>query len=88
MMMIETVQHACAQEVMPDFEELKKLTEDYGQERVLRQEIANIREIHREKKRDPELRNRILRGDLSRRRARHMNLDEIYRMPSLFTWRY
>ena len=86
--MIETVQHGCAQEVMPNFEELKKLTEDYGQGRVLRQETAIIREILRENKRDAELRNRNLRGGLSRRRARRMNLDEIYRMPSLFTWRY
>lgn len=86
-MMIETVQHACAQEVMPDFEELKKLTEDYGQERVLRQEIANTREIRRENKRDAVLRKRILPGGLNRRWARHVNRDDIYRMPSLFTWR-
>ena len=85
--MIETVQHGCAQKVMPDFEQLMKLTEDCAQGRALRQEIANIREVLPENKRDAKLRKRILRGSLSRRLARHMNLDEIYRMPSLFTWR-
>ena len=86
-MMNQTVQHGCAQEVMPDFEELKKLAEDYGQGPVLRQEIANIREILREDKWDADLRKRILRRRLSRRWARHMNSDETLRMPSLFTWR-
>ena len=85
--MIEMVQRGCTQEVIPDFEELKKLTEDYGQGWALRQEIANIREILRKNKRDAELRKRILRRRLNRRWARQMNLDEIYRMPSLFTWR-
>ena len=65
-MMNRSVQHGCVQDAKPDFEELKKLTEAYGQGWVLRQEIVNIRENLRENKRDVELRKRILRDRLSR----------------------
>jgi len=83
-----SVQHGCTQDVMPDFEELKKLTEDGSQGQVHEQEITKIREIHsREGKRDPEWTRRYVGGPLSRRRSRRMNLDETFRAPSLFTWR-
>ena len=88
-MMIETVHDACVQDAMQDFEELMKLTEDCSMGQIREQEITKIREIHsREDKRGPELRKRIVQGPLSRRWSRRMNLDETYRAPSLFTWRY
>ncbi len=87
-MMNETVQRGCAQDAMPDFEELKKLTEDRTKGQVREQEITEIREIHsRENKRDPERTKRFVKGPLSHRWSRRMNLDEAYRAPSLFTWR-
>ena len=87
-MMNETVQRGCAQDAMPDFEELTKLTEDCGMGQVRGQEITKNRELHsREDKREPELRKPIVQGALSRRWSRRMNLDETYRTLSLFTWR-
>ncbi len=87
-MMHELVQHECAQGVMPDFEELKKLTEDCSQGQVREQGITNIREIDsRQDKRNLELRKRFAQGPFSRQWSRLMNLDETYRAPSLFTWR-
>ncbi len=87
--MIETAQHSYVRDAMPDFEAMKKLMEDDGRVEICEQEIPEIREIHsREIKRDPELRKRFVRGPLRRQWSRHMNLDETYRMPSLFTWRY
>ena len=83
-----SVQHGCAQDAMPDFEELKNVTEDCNQGQLREQEITKIREIHpRERKRDPEWTKRYVWGALSRRRLWRMNLDETYRPPSLFTWR-
>ena len=89
-MMNETVRFERTQIVMPDFEEQKKLTEDCSQGQVREQEITEIREIHsREDIRDAKLRNRISQGRRRRRRrSQRMNLDETYRAPSLFTWRY
>ena len=40
-----------------------------------------------EDKRHAERTKRTVEGRLSRRLARHMNLDDTYRAPSLFTWR-
>ena len=86
--MNELVQHECAQGAMPDFEELKKLTEDCGKGQVREQGIVNIREIDsRQDKRNPDCTKPFVAGSLSRRWSRHMNLDETYRAPSLFTWR-
>jgi hypothetical protein len=74
---------------MPDFDELMKLTEDGTTEQVREQEITKIREIHsRQDKRDAERTKRFVQGPLSRRWSRRMNLDETYRTPSLFTWRF
>ena len=87
-MMIETVQHGSIQDVMPDLEVMKKFMEDDSEVKDCEQEITEIREIHsRENKRDPELRKRLVPDPLNRRWSRRMNLDETYRMPSLFTWR-
>ena len=87
-MMNETVQRGCAGDAMPDFEELKKLTEDCSKGQVRGQEITKIQEIRsREDKRDPERTKRFVGGSVSRRWSRRMNLDETYRAPSLFTWR-
>jgi hypothetical protein len=89
MMMIETVQHGYVQDAMPDFEVMKKFMEDDSEITICEQEIPEIREIHsREDKRDPVLRKRGVRGPINHRWLRHMNLNETYRMPSLFTWRY
>ena len=87
--MIETVQLACVQDAMPDFEVMKKLMEDDSEVKICEQEIIESREIHsREDERDSKLRKRHVWGPLRRTRSRHMNLDETYRMPSFFTWRY
>ncbi len=87
-MMNRSVQYGCAQDAMPDFEELKKVTEDRTKGQAREQEISKIREIHpREGKRDPKWTKRYMWGPLSRRRSRRMNLDETFRPPSLFTWR-
>ncbi len=87
-MMNESVQHGCVQDAMPDFEEQKKLTEDCSKGQARGQEITKIREIHsREHKRNPECTKRFVAGPLRGRWLRHMNLDETYRAPSLFTWR-
>ena len=87
-MMNETVQRGCVQDAMPDFEELKKLTEDCSQGQVREQEITKIRENQsRQDKPNPECSKQFLAGPLSSRWSRRMNLDETYRAPSLFTWR-
>lgn len=87
--MIETVQLGYVQDAMPNFEVMKKLMEDDSEVKICEQEIIEIREIHsREDERDSKLRKRHVRGPLRRPWSRHMNLDETYRMPSLFTLRY
>ncbi len=87
-MMNRSVQHGCEQDVKPDLEELMKLTEDGTNEQVRDQEITKIREIHsREDKQNPEPTKRFVGGRLSRRWTQHLNLDDAYRAPSLFTWR-
>ena len=88
-MMTESVQRGCARDAISDFEVIEKLVEDGSKGTVRKQEITKIREVHsREEKRDPNRTKRFVEGSLSRRRRRLMNLDEIYRAPSLFTWRY
>ena len=88
-MMNELVQRECAQGAMPDFEELKKLTEDCGWAQIREQGITKIREIgSRQDKQNPECKKRLVAGDISRRWWRRMNLDETLRPPSLFTLRF
>ncbi len=87
-MMNRSVQHGCEQDVMPDFEELMKLTEDGTKEQVRDQEITKIREINsRQDKRNPEPTKRFVGGRLSRRWSQLLNFNDAYRAPSLFTWR-
>ncbi len=87
-MMVETVQHGYVRDAMPDFEVMKKFMENDGKVGICEQEIPEIREIHsRDDKQDPKLRKRFVQGPINRRWSRRMNLDETYRMPSLFTWR-
>ena len=84
-----SVQHGCIQDAMPDFEALMKLTEDCSTGQVREQEITKIREIHSQQdKRDPERTKRFVGGRLSRQWLQRLNLNETYRAPSLFTWRY
>ncbi len=45
-MMNRSVQHGCEQKVMPDFEELMKLTEDGTKDQVREQGITKFQEIH------------------------------------------
>ena len=88
-MMNRSVQHGCEQQVLPDFEELMNLTEDGIKEQVHEQGITKFPEIHSQQdKRDPERTKRFVGGRLSRRWTQRLNLDEAYRAPSLFTWRY
>ncbi len=87
-MMNRSVQHECVQDAMPNFEDLKKLTEDGTKEQVREQEITKIRETHsRQDKRDAERTKRFVGSRISRRWQRRLNLDETFRAPSLFTWR-
>lgn len=88
-MMIETVQQGRTQVVMPDSEELKKLTEDRVNSQVREQEITKNRDIHpQENKRDPKRSIRFVESPLSGRWSRRTKLDQIYRGLSLFTLRY
>ena len=87
-MMTETVRRGLAKDALPDFEVMKKFLEDDSKGKTCEREITALRELHsREDHRDPELRKRTVHGHISRRWPRRMNLDEIYRTPSLFTWR-
>ena len=87
-MMIETLQHERAQDAMPKIEALKKLQEDIEKEQLHEQKITKIREIpSRQDNRgtDGTMRLRRPRSDL---RWQRLYLDEAFRAPSLFTWRY
>ena len=88
-MMNKSVLHGRVHGAMPDFEELVKLTEDCSEGQIRGQELAEAREIpSRVDKRDAVPTKRYVQGLLSRRWSRRMNLDETYRAPHLFTWRY
>ena len=87
-MMNETVQHGCAQDAMPVFDMMRMLNEDDAKGKIREQENTKTRGLHsRQDNRDTELRKRIVQGPFGRRWSRHMNPTEIYRAPSLFTWR-
>ncbi len=88
-MMNRSVQHGYEQQVLPDFEELMKLTEDGTKEQVREQGITKFLENHSQQdKRGPERTKRFESSRLNRQWWQRMNLDETYRAPSLFTWRY
>ena len=87
-MRTETVQRGCAQDVVPNFEELMTLTEDREQGPILEQEITRNREIQsRQDKRDAQRTKRSVQDPLSRRWSRCLNLDESFRALFHFTWR-
>jgi hypothetical protein len=87
-MMNESVQHGYAHDSMQDFEAMKNFMENESMEKIREQEITRIRQIHsRAHKWASEGTKRFVKGPLRRPRTRCMNLDEIYRMPPLFTWR-
>ncbi len=87
-MMNRSVQHGCEQQVMPDFEELMKLTEDGTKEQVREQGITKVQEtLSRQDNRDAERTRRFGSDRLSCRWSRHLNLDESFRAPFHFTWR-
>ncbi len=87
-MMNRSVQHGREQDVMPDREELKKLTEECSKGQVREQEINKIREIRlRQDKRAAERSRRRARDRTSRRWSRRLNADEPFRAPFRFTWR-
>ena len=74
---------------MPDFEELMKLTEDCSTGQVRGQEATKTREIQsRQDKRHQERTKRFESSRLNRQWWQRMKLDEAYRAPSFFTWRY
>jgi len=88
-MMNETVQPACVQGAMPDFEALIKLTQDYEKGQVRGSEFAKNREIQlRQDKRDAQRTRRILRDQLSRRWARHTTIDNSCRVLSPYNLRF
>jgi len=49
---------------------------------------VSLQEAMPEDKRDAERTKRIVEGRLSRRWSRRLNLDETYRAPAHFTWRF
>ena len=87
-MMIEMLEHECAQDAIPKIEALKKLTEEIEKEQLRKQEVTKVCEIPlRQDKRGADGTMR-LRGPHRDLRWQRMYLDEAFRAPSLFTWRY
>ena len=87
-MLTETVRRGWAQDAMPNFEELIKLTEDREKGQIRGQETTEIQEIQsRVGELDAQRKKRNVQDQLSRRWARHVNLDESFRAPYHFTWR-
>jgi hypothetical protein len=88
-MMTESAQRGCARDAISDFEVIKKLVEDGSKGTVRKQEITKNRENPAlQDKRYVERAKRFESSRLNRQWWRRMNLDETYRAPSLFTWRY
>ena len=87
-MMNEIVEHERPPGAMPKIKALKKLKEEIEKEQLRELQITKIREIHSpEIERDAERTKRFVGSRLSRQWSRRLNLDEIYRAPSHFTWR-
>ncbi len=88
-MMNETLQRGYAQDVMPNFEVLMKLTEDRKKRQVREREIVRNREILlRQAKRDAQRTRQIIQDQLSRRRARQTTVDNSCHALSLFNLRF
>ena len=87
-MMNISVQHGCVQGAMLDFEAIKKFVEDDSKRKNCEHERTRFRKTHsREDKRDAEWTKRFVGSRISHRWWQRLNLDEIYRAPSLFTGR-
>lgn len=88
-MMTETVKRGCAQDAVPNFEELKKLTEDREPGQTCEQEIMKNREIQLwHDRRDAQRTKQIVRDQLIRRWTRHTTIDNSCRVLSLFNLRF
>ena len=88
-MMTETVKRGCAQDAVPNFEELKKLTEDREKEQIRQQEFMKNREIQLwHDRRDAQRRKQIVRDQLIRRWTRHTTIDNSCRVLSLSNLRF
>ncbi|MCH9004417.1 MAG: hypothetical protein IH838_03905 [Proteobacteria bacterium] len=88
-MMTESVQRGCARNAISDFEVTKKLVEDGSKGTVRKHEVTKNPENHTlQDKRHVKRAKRIESSRLNRQWWQRMNLNETYRAPSLFTWRY
>lgn len=88
-MMTETVKRGCAQNAVPNLEELKKLTEDREKEQIRQQEFMKNREIQLwHDRRDAQRRKQIVRDQLIRRWTRHTTIDNSCRVLPLFNLRF
>ncbi|MCH9006173.1 MAG: hypothetical protein IH838_12910 [Proteobacteria bacterium] len=88
-MMTETVQRGCAQDAVPNLEELMKLTEDREKEQIREQEFMKNREIQLwHDRRDAQRTRRIVRDQLIRRWARHTTVNNSCNVLSLYKLRF
>ena len=88
-MMTETVKRGCAQDAVPNFDELKKLTEDREKEQTREQEFMKNREIQLwHDRRDAQRTKQILRDQLIRRWTRHTTIDNSCSALSLYNLRF
>lgn len=88
-MMTETVQRGCAQDAVPNLEDLMKLTEDREKEQIREQEFMKNREIQLwHDRRDAQRTKQIVRDQLIRRWTRHTTIDNSCRVLSLYNLRF
>lgn len=88
-MMTETVQRGCAQDAVPNLEDLMKLTEDREKEQIREQEFIKNREIQLwHDRRDAQRTKQIVRDQLIRRWTRHTTIDNSCRVLSLYNLRF
>lgn len=88
-MMTETVQGGCAQDAVPNFEALMKLTGDREKEQTREHEIMKKREIQLwHDRRDAQRTRRIVRDQLKSRWARHTTVNNSCDVLSLYNLRF
>lgn len=88
-MMNRSLQHGCVQGAMLDFEVMKEFMEEDSKRTNCEHERTRTQKTHSQQDiRDAGRTKRFVRDPLSRRWSQPMNLDEAYRTPSLFTWRF
>ena len=88
-MMTETVQRGCAQDAVPNLEDLMKLTEDREKEQIREQEFMKNREIQLwHDRRDAQRTKQIVRDQLIRRWTRHTTIDNSCRVLFLYNLRF